>query len=78
MRKYMIAAGVAAATLLPSFALAQHQIWVLDGSLRFQEGEVEHALDAGDCLELGAPTPGAYRNATDRPCRYLVVLSRRR
>lgn len=61
-----------------SFALANHQIWVLDGCLRFREGDVEHDLNAGDCLELGAPAPGTYRNATDRPCRYLVVLSPRR
>jgi len=61
-----------------SYALADHQIWVLEGRLRFQEGDVEHELNAGDCLELGAPVPGAYRNVSDRPCRYLVVLSRRR
>jgi transcriptional regulator with XRE-family HTH domain len=61
-----------------SYALANHQIWVLEGRLRFQEGDVEHDLHAGDCLELGAPVPGAYRNGTDRPCRYLVVLSRPR
>ncbi|RSM72302.1 LacI family transcriptional regulator [Actinoplanes sp. ATCC 53533] len=61
-----------------SFALASHQIWVLDGALRFLEGEVEHDLSAGDCLALGTPAPGTYRNSTDRPCRYLVVLERRR
>lgn len=60
-----------------SYALANHQIWVLEGRLVFQEGDVEHDLHAGDCLELGPPVPGAYRNVTDRPCRYLVVLSRR-
>lgn len=61
-----------------SFALASHQIWVLEGALRFLEGEVEHDLSAGDCLTLGTPAPGTYRNSTDRPCRYLVVLERRR
>ncbi|MFC7549655.1 helix-turn-helix domain-containing protein [Plantactinospora sp. GCM10030261] len=61
-----------------SFALADHQIWVLEGSLRFREGDVEHDLNSGDCLELGTPTPGTYCNPTDQPCRYLVVLSRRR
>lgn len=61
-----------------SYALAHHQIWVLDGRLRFREGEVEHDLSAGDCLELGPPAPGTYWNPTDQPCRYLVVLSRRR
>lgn len=70
-------AGAEVAYPADSFALASHQIWVLEGRLRFREGDVEHDLDAGDCLELGAPAPGAYRNVTDRPCRYLVVLSRR-
>lgn len=60
-----------------SFALASHQILVLDGSLCFREGDVEHHLGAGDCLELGVPAPGVYRNVTDQPCRCLVVLSRR-
>jgi transcriptional regulator with XRE-family HTH domain len=71
-------AGAEVAYPAESYALANHQIWVLQGRLRFQEGDVEHDLHAGDCLELGAPAPGTYRNATDRPCRYLVVLSRRR
>jgi transcriptional regulator with XRE-family HTH domain len=71
-------AGAEVAYPAESYALANHQIWVLRGRLRFQEGDVEHDLHAGDCLELGAPAPGTYRNATDRPCRYLVVLSRRR
>jgi transcriptional regulator with XRE-family HTH domain len=60
-----------------SYQLAHHQIWVLAGRLCFREGDVEHDLAAGDCLELGPPAPGTYRNPTDLPCRYLVVLSRR-
>ena len=71
-------AGAEVAYPADSYALADHQIWVLEGRLRFREGDVEHELNAGDCLELGAPVPGAYRNVTDQPCRYLVVLSRRR
>jgi quercetin dioxygenase-like cupin family protein len=71
-------AGAEVAYPADSYALANHQIWVLEGCLRFQEGDVEHDLHAGDCLELGPPTPSTYRNTTDRPCRYLVVLSRPR
>ena len=59
-----------------SYALASHQILVTAGRLRFREGDVEHVLDPGDCLALGAPAPGVYRNATDQPCRYFVVLGR--
>lgn len=71
-------AGAAVPYPADAFAPAHHQIWVLEGSLRFTEGDVDHDLGPGDCLELGPPSPGTYRNATDRPCRYLVVLGRRR
>jgi transcriptional regulator with XRE-family HTH domain len=50
------------------------QLWVLEGRLRFVEGDVVHELDAGDCLQLGLPAPTAFVNATARPCRYLVAL----
>jgi transcriptional regulator with XRE-family HTH domain len=71
-------AGAGVAYPADSYALATHHIWVLEGRLSFREGDVEHDLHAGDCLELGAPEPGTYRNTTERPCRYLVVLNRRR
>ncbi|MFC7527867.1 helix-turn-helix domain-containing protein [Actinoplanes sp. GCM10030250] len=61
-----------------SYAVAHHQIYVLDGRLRFHEGDLRHDLGAGDCLELGAPVPCAYENPAGRACRYLVVLSPRR
>jgi quercetin dioxygenase-like cupin family protein len=54
-----------------------HLIWVLEGRLRFREGDVVHDLAAGDCLQLGPPQPCAYVNATTAPCRYVVVLTRR-
>ncbi len=60
-----------------TYALTHHQIWVLDGHLRFREGDVEHELDAGDCLRLGTPQPCAYVNPTETPVRYLVALARR-
>jgi transcriptional regulator with XRE-family HTH domain len=60
-----------------SYTFTHHQIWVLDGHLRFREGEATHELDAGDCLQLGPPQPCAYVNPTTTDTRYLVVLSRR-
>jgi transcriptional regulator with XRE-family HTH domain len=60
-----------------AFAFVHQVIWVLDGRLSFDEGDLRHDLAAGDCLELGEPAPCVYRNATDRPCRYVVVLTRR-
>ncbi|WP_159944479.1 MULTISPECIES: helix-turn-helix domain-containing protein [unclassified Nocardiopsis] len=61
-----------------SYAFTHHQVWVLEGTLAFREGEVEHVLEAGDCLHLGAPEPCEYRNRTGEPCRYLVVVARDR
>ena len=52
------------------------QIWVLEGRLRLREGEEEHDLLAGDCLQLGAPTSRTYSNPSGEPCRYLVALAR--
>ena len=60
-----------------TYAFVHHQIWVLAGHLRFEEGEQTHELDAGDCLELGAAQPCAYVNPTAAPCRYLVALTRK-
>ncbi|TCK21575.1 helix-turn-helix domain-containing protein [Pseudonocardia endophytica] len=61
-----------------TYAFVHHQIWVLDGHLRFREGEQTHELDAGDCLELGPPQPCAYVNPGTTACRYLVALTRSR
>lgn len=60
-----------------SYDFADHQIWVLSGQLRFHEGEVVHELAEGDCLQLGRPVDCAYENPGTRPCRYLVVLTKR-
>jgi transcriptional regulator with XRE-family HTH domain len=59
------------------YAFIHQQIWMLEGRLRFREGDVEHDLEPGDCLQLGAPAPCAFINAGDEPCRYLVALTRR-
>jgi transcriptional regulator with XRE-family HTH domain len=58
-------------------AFIHQQLWVLEGRLRFSEGETEHDLGRGDCLQLGPPAPTAFVNATGKRCRYLVALTRR-
>ncbi len=60
-----------------TYAFIHQQIWVLDGRLRFREGDVVHDLEPGDCLRLGPPAPCTFANRTPRPCRYLVALTRR-
>jgi len=59
-----------------AFRFIDQQIWVLDGALRFVEGDLVHELQAGDCLQLGAPADCTFVNATRAPCRYLVVLAK--
>lgn len=70
-------AGAQVSYAADTYAFLHQQIWVLDGHLRFREGDTEHALDVGDCLQLGPPAPCTYLNPTDRTCRYLVALTRR-
>ncbi|WP_372492019.1 helix-turn-helix domain-containing protein [Kineosporia corallincola] len=59
------------------FRLAEQQIWVLAGHLRFHEGAQTHELDPGDCLHLGTPADCTFVNPGTQPCRYLVVLNKR-
>ena len=48
-------AGASVAYPADTYAFIHQQLWVLEGTLRFREGELEHVLEAGDCLQLGAP-----------------------
>lgn len=61
-----------------TYAFIHQQIWVLQGHLRFREGDTDHELEPGDCLQLGAPAPCSFINPTYEPCRYLVALTKRR
>ncbi|WP_326535201.1 helix-turn-helix domain-containing protein [Pseudorhodoferax sp.] len=56
-----------------SYAFLRELVWVVDGELVLVEGQVRHAMRAGDCLELGPPTDCQFRNETDAPCVYLVA-----
>jgi transcriptional regulator with XRE-family HTH domain len=56
-----------------SYALARQLIWLQQGELLFIEGDTQHAMQAGDCLELGPPNDCRFVNQTDKPCVYLVV-----
>ncbi|MEV3857369.1 XRE family transcriptional regulator [Streptomyces sp. NPDC050095] len=59
-----------------AFAFHRQLIWVVEGHLTFHEGETVHELEPGDTVELGRPAPCVFVNATDRACRYAVVLVR--
>lgn len=59
------------------YAVFHQVIWIDAGCLTLIEGEVEHRLEVGDCLELGPPAECVFRNGSDVPCHYLVAASRR-
>ena len=61
-----------------AYAFIHQQIWVLEGHLRFREGDTEHELDVGDCLQLGPPAPCTFINPTRESCRYLIALTKHR
>jgi transcriptional regulator with XRE-family HTH domain len=71
-------AGADVPVAADAYTFIHQQIWVLDGHLRFVEGDAVHELDAGDCLQLaGEPAPCAFVNPTKRTTRYLVALTKR-
>lgn len=70
-------AGVRVAYPASAFVFQHQQIWVLDGTLTFEEGGMTHVLDAGDCLQLGLPCDCAFHNKRDVACVYAVALIRR-
>ena len=49
-----------------AYAFIRQQIWVLQGTLTFEEGDTVHTLQAGDCLALGAPAPCTFANTSRR------------
>ncbi|MDP6706478.1 MAG: XRE family transcriptional regulator [Alphaproteobacteria bacterium] len=59
------------------YAVFHQVVWVLGGRLTLVEGETEHDLKVGDCLELGPPSECRFRNQSNAPCRYLVAAVRR-
>lgn len=59
-----------------AYAFMRQLIWVLEGELIFFEGDARHPMSAGDCLELGPPTDCVFKNESDRPCTYAVIVLR--
>ncbi len=59
------------------YAVFHQLVLILDGQLTLTEGEINHLLNVGDCLELGSPSQCSFSNKTRKTCRYLVATSRR-
>jgi transcriptional regulator with XRE-family HTH domain len=70
-------AGAGVSYPAETYTFIHQQLWILEGHLRFREGDTEHELDVGDCLQLGPPAPCTFINPTTETCRYLVALTKR-
>ncbi len=51
------------------------QIWVQEGAIELTVGNVTYPLTADDCLAMQLNVPTTFRNSTDKPARYLVVIA---
>jgi transcriptional regulator with XRE-family HTH domain len=49
--------------------------YVLSGELVFTMDDVEHTLEAGDCIHYRSTVPHVVRNGSDRPAEVLWVLT---
>jgi transcriptional regulator with XRE-family HTH domain len=59
-----------------AYAFIRQQIWLIDGRLDFSEGQVTHAMKAGDCLALGPPSDCTFHAPGPHAAVYLVALLR--
>jgi transcriptional regulator with XRE-family HTH domain len=59
-----------------SYAFIRQQIWLIEGRLNFTEGDTPHAMEAGDCLALGAPSDCTFEAPGPGSAIYLVALVR--
>jgi transcriptional regulator with XRE-family HTH domain len=59
-----------------AYTFMRQQIWVLQATLTFHEGDEVHVLEAGDCLTLGSPSDCTFENAGRSTCRYVVAVAR--
>jgi transcriptional regulator with XRE-family HTH domain len=59
-----------------SYRRIRQLVWLLEGELTIEEGGERRRLAVGDCLAFGPPADSAFVNESERPCVYLVALSR--
>lgn len=70
-------AGAEVSMPADSYAHIRQALWVQEGELEIREGGEVHALRPGDGLGFGPPSEVTFANRSVRPCRYVVVVSRR-
>ena len=69
-------AGASVSFPASAYALIRQVLWMIEGRIVVVEGDALTELAQGDRLEFGPPADRTYRNQSDRPCRYLVVIVR--
>lgn len=74
--KVELPAGAKVGFPAASYAFIRQQIWLIEGRLDFTEGEVVHAMEAGDCLALGLPSDCIFHAPGPANAVYLVGLVR--
>lgn len=52
---------------------SQH-VWLFEGEMEVTVGETVHRLSAGDCLFMNVGDVHGFRNPTDKPARYAVII----
>ncbi|AMM26678.1 helix-turn-helix domain-containing protein [Variovorax sp. PAMC 28711] len=56
-------------------AVLEQQVWLLEGKIELRHGGQTWQLTPGDCLAMRLDGPLEYRNPTDRPARYAVLIA---
>lgn len=74
--KVELPAGARVAFPAASYAFIRQQIWLIEGRLDFAEGDVVHAMAAGDCLALGPPADCVFHAPGPERAVYLVAVVR--
>lgn len=68
--------GQAVTLAAASYALIRQVLWVTEGALVVVEPGRRYDLAVGDCLAFGPPEDVTIANESDKPCRYVVALTR--
>jgi len=50
-------------------------VWVFEGEIEMAVGDITYHLGAGDCLFMNVADVHGYRNRSEKPARYAVIIS---
>lgn len=59
-----------------SYRFIRQVIWLLEGRLAIEDGAERYELARGDSYAFGEPADAAFVNPGNKPCTYLVAVSR--